>query len=325
MSDLEKRISGDWIDLREKSNDLYALLDALAIPSYEMRAAASTLRFCVEQGVIEFKRTLLNPVFSVLEAARFSTIASSALSTQERSLGVLLLVILLQRLLCAEIIPLARSPAEKRADGGEGLQVGVILADVNARVKANPETRSHGSIKNILMLVQRYNGENQKMRELLPTIKPGMRTAFLANFTRTFDEIIGSIRRHYAALLHEEKAADRARREPFSLSLLPLKDLAPLCAAQAREIALMRSTLTHAREEKYKTRESLVRLYDRRQTALGLLDDEVKEYGRICAAARVPSGESCVPGMAAAFRDEIVVILERQGRKEEPAETGEPL
>jgi hypothetical protein len=318
MSELEKRISGDWIDLREKSNDLYALLDALAIPSYEMRAAASTLRFCVEQGIIEFKRTLLSPVFSVLEAARFSTIASSELSTQERSLGVLLLVVLLQRLLCAETIPLARPPAEKRADGGEGPQVGIILADVNARVKADPGMRSQGAVKNILMLVQRYNGENQKMRELLPTIRPGMRTAFLANFTRTFDEIIGSIRRHYAALLHEEKAAEKARRETFSLSLLPLKDLAPLCAGQAKEIALIRSTLTHAREEKYKTRESLVRLYDRRQTALGLLDDEVREYRRVCMTAQPSNVESCTLGTASAFRDEIVLILERQGRKEEP-------
>jgi hypothetical protein len=316
MSDLEKRISGDWIDLREKSNDPYTLLDSLAIPSYEMRAAASTLRFCVEQGVIEFKRTLLSPVFSVLEAARFSTIASSALSTQERSLGVLLLVVLLQRLLCAGVLPLARPPSEKRADGGEGPQVGVILADVNARVKASPEMRVHGAVKNILMLVQRYNGENQKMRELLPTIKPEMRTAFLANFTRTFDEIIGSIRRHHAALLNEEKAVEKARRETVSLSSLSLSDLAPLCAGQAKEIALIRSTLTHAREEKYKTRESLVRLYDRRQTALGLLEDEVREYGRICAA-QTPGAESCVTSMAAAFRDEIVVILERQGRKEE--------
>ena len=104
----------------------------------------------------------------------------------------------------------------------ESIQVGAILGDVNARIKANPALRGHAAMKNILMQVQRYNAENQKMRELLPTIKPEMRTAFLANFSRTFDEIIGSIRRHY---LHDppggEVLPSKARQEGFSLSPCP--------------------------------------------------------------------------------------------------------
>ena len=109
-----------------------------------------------------------------------------------------------------------------------------------------------------------------------------MRTSFLANFTRTFDGIVGSIRRHYAVLLQEEAAASKSRQPEFSLALLPLKDLAPLLAAQAREISRMRSTLAHAREEKYKTREVLVRLYDSRHQVLSLIEDELKMYRKIC-------------------------------------------
>jgi hypothetical protein len=320
MSDLEKRISGDWIDLRERSNDLYELLEALAIPSYEMRAAANTLRFCVEQGLIEHKRTVLNTVYSVLEAARFTSIPGEDLAAQERSLGALLLVVLVQRLLCSSVIPLARQPEDKSAPGAEGIPVGAILSDVNARVKANPEMRTHGAVKNILMQVQRYNAENLKMRELLPTIKPEMRTAFLANFTRTFDEIIGAIRRQHAALLKEERTAERSRRETFSLAALPLKELVPLCAGQAKEIALVRSTLRHAREEKYKTREALVRLYDQRQTVLRLVEEEERAYRKVCQAAPPEGAEGCAASVGAAFRDEIVGILEKQGRKQEEAE-----
>ncbi|MGA2974038.1 MAG: hypothetical protein ABSF77_01880 [Spirochaetia bacterium] len=320
MSDLEKRISGDWIELREKANDLYTLLDALAIPSYELRAAANTLRFSVEQGIVEFKRTLLSRVLVTLETARYKSLAAEEMSAQEKSLAILLLAILLQRLLCAELLPLARPQEEKRVFGVEGLQVGAILNDVNARVKTNPALRSHLAIKNIFMQVQRYNGENQKMRELLPTIKPEMRTAFLANFTRTFDEIIGSIRRHYAALLQAEMTAETARKEGFSLALMPLKEIAPLLASQAKEIAQIRSTLAHARDEKYKTREALVRLYDGRQVVLKLLEDEVKAYRRICQRSQADNLDFCALSMAAGFRDEIVSILEKQGKKEEPAE-----
>jgi len=40
MPDLEKKISGDWIDLREKANDLYTLLEALAVPPHQLLSAA---------------------------------------------------------------------------------------------------------------------------------------------------------------------------------------------------------------------------------------------------------------------------------------------
>jgi hypothetical protein len=201
----------------------------------------------------------------------------------------------------------------------EALQVGAILTDVNARVRALPELRSHMAVKNILMQVQRYNGENQKMRELLPTIKPDKRTAFLANFTRTFEEIIASIRRHYATLLQEEVAAAKARQEGFSLSLMPLKDLSPLLAAQAKEVSRVRSTLAHAREEKYKTREALVRLYDSRPGAFKMLEEEMRMFRLICQRTQQADLDACSLSMTRGFRDEIVRVLEKQGKREEQA------
>lgn len=318
MAELEKRIIGDWIEIREKSNDLYSLLEALAVPAYEMRGAAERLRRSVEQGIVEFKRATLSPVLVALETARYRTLPADNMAAQERSLGLLLLTILVQRLLCTETLPMARAPAEKRDFGVDALQVSTILADVNARVKDAPALRAHTAVKNILMQVQRYNQENQKMRELLPAIKTEMRTSFLANFTRTFDEIIGSIRRNYLTLLQEDAARESARREGFSLSLMPLKDLAPLLASQAKEIARFRSTLAHAREEKYKTREFLVRLYDGRQAVLKLIEEEPKSYRLLCQRTGQQI-DACSLSMAAGFRDEVAAILEKQGSRDEPA------
>ena len=318
MPDLEKRISGDWIELREKANDLYTLLDALAIPSYQLLASADTLRHSVEQGIVEFKRTLLAPVLVALEAARYKSLATDDLGVQEKSLAVLLFAVLVQRLFCMEALPLVRPHEEKRDFGVDALQVGSILTDVNARLKANSGLRAHPAVKNILMQVQRYNGENQKMKELLPTIKPEMRTSFLGNFTRTFDEIIGSIRRHYAAILQEEASFIKARKEGFSLALVPLKELAPLLVSQAKEVSRFRSTLAHAREEKYKTREALVRLYDGRQVALKLVEEESKAYRRLCQRIQPDDMDSSANAMATGFRDEVSSVMEKQGRREQP-------
>jgi hypothetical protein len=319
MEEAEKRISGDWIELKGKANDFHGLLDMLSIPPYELKSAAERLRLSVEQGVVEFKRVGLNHVLSILEAARFKSLAADHMKAQEKNLGVLLFTTLSQRLLCAELMPLSRPAEEKHSFGVESLQVGGILTDVKARVRANPALRAHPSIKNILMQVQRYNAENQKMRELIPTIRPEMRTSFLANFTSTFEEIIGSIRRHYAVLLQEEQSAEKARKEGFSLSLMPLKELAPLLLGQGREISRFRSTLAYAREEKYKTREILVKLYDGRQAVLKLFDEEAKAYRRICQRTQQPDIDACSLALATGFRDELVAILDRQGRKEEPA------
>jgi len=318
MPDLEKRISGDWIELREKANDLYTLLDALAVPPHQLLASAEALRHSVEQGIVEFKRTQLAPVLVALETARYKSLATDDMGAQEKSLAVLLLAILAQRLFCTEALPLVRPREEKRDFGVESLQVSGILTDVNSRLKSNPALRAHPAVKNILMQVQRYNGENQKMKELLPTIKPEMRTAFLANFTRTFDEIIGSIRRQYASILQEEASADTARTEGFSLALVPLRELAPLLVSQAREVSRFRSTLAHAREEKYKTRESLVRLYDSRQVVLKLVEDESKGYRRLCQRIQPDDMDSCAGAMATGFRDEVASIMEKQGRREQP-------
>ena len=150
-------------------------------------------------------------------------------------------------------------------------------------------------------------------------IKPEMRASFLANFTRTFEGIVGSIRRQYAALLQEEVAASKNSQQEFSLALLPLKDLAPLLASQAQEVSRMRSTLAYAREEKYKTREVLVRLYDSRHQVLGLIEDEVKMYRKICRDTLQYDLGACSQEIAVGFRDQITGILEKQSRREEPA------
>jgi hypothetical protein len=157
------------------------------------------------------------------------------------------------------------------------------------------------------------------MRELLPTIKTEMRPSFLTNFSRTFEEIIGSIRRNYATILQEQLDAENVRQEGFSLSLMPLKELAPLLATQAKECARIRSTLAHARDEKYKTREELVRLYDGRQAVLKLIEEEGKVYRRICQQTQQHDLESCSMAVAGGFRDEIAGILDKQGKREEPA------
>jgi hypothetical protein len=144
-----------------------------------------------------------------------------------------------------------------------------------------------------------------------------MRTSFLGNFTRTFNEIIGSIKRNYVTLLQEEVAVEKAGRPQFSLAVVPLKSLAPLLGDQAKELSRVRSTLAHSREDKYKTREVLVALYDGRHDLIRLIEEERKTSAGICVEMPQFGPEACATGIANGFRDEIVVIYERQLKRDD--------
>ena len=316
MVDLEKRISGDWFELKEKAGDFYSVLDALALSAGEIRDAVGRLKLSVEQGIIEFKRTMLSPVLVALETARYKSLAGDEMHMQEKTLTMLLLVILVQRLLATDVLPRTRPTGEKQSVHTDDMEVSAILAAVKTRISSNPGLRAHPAVKNILAQIQVYNKENKKMRELLPTIKPEMRGSFLTNFARTFDGIVGSVRRHYAALLQEDLATEQSRQAGFSMASAPLKDLGPLLSNQAREVARVRSTLAHARDEKYKTREVLVRLYDSRHEILKLIEEELKSYRKICKLSMQYDLDGCAQEIAAGFRDQVVGILEKQGRRE---------
>jgi hypothetical protein len=319
MAELEKRVSGDWFELKEKAGDFHALLDMLRLSPSQLRDTAARLRLSVEQGIIEFKRTMLSPVLVTLETARYKTLDGEELVEQERSLSALLFTIMVQRLLATDLLPRSRPREEAQEVATDTLEVNAIVADVKTKIKDNPAVRAHPAIKNILVQVQVYNKENQKMRELLPMIKPEMRASFLANFSKTFGEIVGSIRRHYAAFLQEQAAASKSMRPEFSLAVLPLKNLAPLLSIQARETARIRSTLAHAREEKYRTREVLVRLYDSRHQILSLIEDELKMYRKICKDTLQYDLDACALEISVGFRDQVVEILEKQSKREQPA------
>src|SRR5579864_7773954 len=127
MPELEKRISGDWIEIREKSNDFHGLLDAFGLPASALLTAADRLRLCVEQGIVEFKRQHLGPVLVALETARYTSLAADEMAVHEGSLSLLLLTLLVQRLLSAGLIPMAKPREEKHDFGVDALQVNDIV------------------------------------------------------------------------------------------------------------------------------------------------------------------------------------------------------
>jgi len=317
MSDLDKRISGDWIDAKEKMGDTHALIEYMGITAADLKDLASRLRLAVEGGIVEYKHAALAPVFTVLESARFKSLSQDDILALEKPLAMLQFAILAQRLIALDALPWRRPEAAEAPDFSVGqMNMNAILADLKARLAQAPALRAHAAVKNIMAQVQIYNRETAKMNELKATIRPEMQTAFMANFNKTFATALASIRRNYETILREEEERRLAteRKDRFSLRDLPLKDLAPFLLSQAREVARLRSSLAHARDEKWKMREILVGLYDRRQEVIALMDRETSEYGRLCVDTPKLAPGACAREAPLGFRDELIALCDRQSR-----------
>ena len=99
MQELERRISGDWIDLREAGKDQYTLIEHLSLSAQDLERLAEELRRAVEEGLIEYKDMILRRTFITLEAVQFQSVRFEELQAREQPLKDLVFIILLQRLL----------------------------------------------------------------------------------------------------------------------------------------------------------------------------------------------------------------------------------
>jgi hypothetical protein len=75
--------------------------------------------------------------------------------------------------------------------------------------------------------------------------------------------------------------------------------------------------VSRAREDKYKTREILVALYDGRHDAIRLIEEERKRSAGFCVEVPQFNAETCATGIANGFRDEILGVYERQLKRDD--------
>ncbi len=318
MVDLERRISGDWIEAREAAADQYALVKFFSLDADRLHDIARSLRLCVEEGVLEYKGALLRPVFVSLEAMQYQSVSFVELELHDRPLENLLFVVLLQRLVCSGAIAPAKGKAVQHISA-EHIPVDAILANLKQRIRLNGDFLKHSAVKNIFVQVTIYQKEKKKMDDLLPTIRPEKRDTFRRNFQEIFQKIFDSIRKNYVELLVEEEAR-RQEQEGQSdiLYRASLKSLTPLLTDQAKEVSRLRSTLAYARADKYKTRAVLVSVFKDRGFFLGLMDKENAAYARLCLELGRKSGLDCTAALGRRLASELVRILEKLARVEAP-------
>jgi hypothetical protein len=314
MAELEKRIKGDWFDLREASQDFNALKSYFRISEENLKTHIGKLKLSVEEGIVEYKRSTLSPLFRVLENTKYRSLGVDILESQIRFVHVLLYITLIQRLFAEGTLRFFKRKKREEEIAPDDLNFKNILEDVGRRIKENPAFENHPSVKMILLQVNMYRKEQDTMKKLLPTIKQESKRAFVLNFKARFSEIIDKIKRNYIDLLKEEKAPIDETKNV--LEMVPLKQTLANITSQCQAMSKIRSTLVFVKDEKYKTRGILTNLAAEKEEIYSLFQRELKAYEdfakNLDPASLQDYGTNDIPSLLnRTLRNEIIRFLER--------------
>ncbi len=316
MEGLQKKIAGDWFDIRENGENVFDIEEYFNPSPDDLKGLIKDIRLSVEEGILEYKRTVMLPIFSFLESLKYDSRGLEQLQTQAIKLSSLIYTMLIQRLLCRGAIPLRKEKLSVQVRGEQDIKE--IVSELNDRIKKEPDLSKHPAVKNIFMQMNIYKKELEEMKKLSPNIPPEKASAFFANFKNRFNQITGSIQENYTVLLKEEQERLHEKRLTNPLEGYDLVPLAKMCMAQAQEAAKVRSTLNFAEKEGYRTREYLVNLIEEKDTILRPFHSEAEYFQRM-----EPSPKR-MAGLAKTFGQEIIVILERQLKRIEGSSPASP-
>lgn len=321
MSDQNRRVRSDWAQFEAAGRDLEGRARALDLEREHLAAEIEPIELAIEGGLPEYKRGRLNEAFRILADARYRSLTSAQILDVARSFGLFAYVVTIQRLIADGTLRVREHPPRDRHEGSDEndapivaeappepqseIDVKQIIAEIQELVQNDPDARMRQPVKNILMQLSRYRRELEQVKEITARTTPDKRAPIAENFKKTSGEIFASIRRNYEQLGLAEREAVHV--EPQNVLLrVAIKELVPLLNRQVRAAMEIRSSLLHAREEQYGTRETLLALADRRDATLALVAEEEKLYGRIAGTERL------VRHVARSFALEVARRVERE-------------
>ena len=278
MDLLEKRITSDWIEIREKLNTPVRMKTYLKLEDTRLSTLPDDLRGSTMGGIVEYKKRLAGSVFNFLTRLTYTTPNQTEILGIEAEIRVLIYILCLQTQYATGQIkpakeadgPLAGSNSRNRPPVEE------VVSEVKARVLGNPELAKNPHVKNIFMEIQLYQKEFAQFSALSPQIPDDRAPTFFANYKKRLDGILDNVHAHFRDIRIAEDAEMRKEFQKQEEELFVTPELVKLISQQAQELTKVRSSIFHALQEGYQIRNLLLKLMERRDPFLALLEEEFK-------------------------------------------------
>ena len=305
MPGLQSAVAGHWIEVREAARTLHDITELIAPGQEALTRHASRLRLAVEQGVTEYKRAVLQPVFTRLEELSYRTVNSAGLQELERELGVLIWCTAVQKLIAEGKITVTRETPEEPHT--PSFEVREIMAQIQQAVQQDASVKQDPAVKNILLQITKYRNEAARLKSLTKTAPEKQRAAILKNFQASFADIFQSIKKNYAEFA-EREALKNAPPSRNPLERYPIAELAKLYPPQLEQFARVRATIAYTRREQQGIRETLLKLSADKPTVFSPIRSELAAY------EHTTGSRSQARHLARAFALEIINTIDRELR-----------
>lgn len=284
MDLLEKKITGDWIDVREKLSTPVRLKTYLKLDDARLSLLPQELRQASFEGIVEYKRKITSSIFGFLSKLAHMTPSQSEILNCEGEVRLVIYVLCLENLFATGALKPSLEVAQAAAQAGGSAtgesknrtNIDQVLKEVTARLTDNPELAKDTHYKNILMEIQMYKKEYAQFVAMSPKIPDDRAPTFFANFKQRIDQILNNIEQHYQEILIADSADLRKDAIRLEEEVLVSAPLHKLISAQAQELSLVRSTILHALHEGYQIRNLLLHLTQKKEPFHALLDEELR-------------------------------------------------
>ena len=306
MDLLEKRITSDWIEIREKLNTPVRLRTYLKLEDAKLSTLPDELRGSTLGGVVEFKKKAAGSVFNFLTRLTYTTPNQTEILGAESDIRLLIYVLCLQTQFATGQLkpakeadgPLAGSNPKNRPPLEE------LVGEVKARVAGNAELAKNPHVKNIFMEIQLYQKEFGQFAALSPQIPDDRAPTFFMNYKKRLDGILDNIHAHFKDIRMAEDAEMRREFQRQGEDQFVAPELVKMISIQAQEMTKVRSSIFHALQEGYQIRNLLLKLTEKKDPFFALLEEELKLLD-----SRQEAGSNGHPA-AVKFARAIAVVVE---------------
>jgi len=275
MDLLEKRITSDWIEIREKLNTPVRMKAYLKLDERKLGSLPDDLRAATLGGVVDFKKKLAGSVFNFLTRLTYTTPDQTEILGSEADIRTLIYVLCLQtQFATGQLKPPKDDPAPGPTARNRA-PIEEVIAEVKARVAGNPDLARNPHVKTVFMEIQLYQREFAQFSAMSLQIPDDRAPTFFNNYKGRLDTILNNIHTHFRNIRVAEDAELQrdAQRQEEEIFVFP--ELVKCLSIQAQELAFVRSSIFHALQEGYQIRNLLLRLTERREPFVAMLDEEL--------------------------------------------------
>ncbi len=315
MAELEKEIIGSWFEIKSNIENINNLRDYFKLTDEELGSTAEKLRSSIEGGIIEYKKSLLNSAFSLIDSLNYDTSSLPLLKETAKNINCLTYVMLIQRLITKKAIKLKYAQNENQENAQEAepqkqysiAEIGEIIKEVQELVKADNNLKSNKNVINISIQISKYKRELESMKKIFPNIPPDKRENFRLNYTKTVNDIFLKLLNSYRLLIEEHNLPEEnSNRQTHILERYDLSIVSELIKKQAESSDRIKTTFMFADRERFKILETIQTLKTFEKSLNESLLKEEKHYYNMALS------ESGKREISRQFCLEIIRILERQ-------------